>query len=84
MGCKSLCYLLSLLKKMQEFNTIQEAFEWFMENKLEALPVEERRRLKDVKYNYYTREGNVSEKRMLKVLNDYGNLETIHRYKFGN
>lgn len=67
---------------MQEFKTITEAFEWFMENKLAELPAEERRKLKDVKYNYYKREGNVSEKRMQKVLNDYGTLETIHRYKF--
>jgi len=66
---------------MKEFNTIPEAFEWFMENVFPTLSTEAKIKLKDVKYDYYKRDDKkVSEKRMVRAMNENGRLEVAFRY----
>lgn len=65
----------------KDFNSITEAFEWFMENVYPDLSPEQKQKLKDVKYDYYNpRRTGVSEKRMKRVLDQYNHpLEFIVR-----
>lgn len=65
----------------QDFKSMTEAFEWFMESVYPSLPPEQKRKLKDVRYDHYKRpENGVSKKRMQKVLNDHGySIELIVR-----
>ena len=75
-------FSINKLKTMsQDFKSMTEAFEWFMGSVYPSLSTEQKRKLKDVKYNHYKRaEKGVSKKRMQKVLNDHGySIEHIVR-----
>ena len=65
---------------MPQFDTIEEAFEWFLENIFPKLSGDEKRKLKDAKYNFLTEGRSMSQKRMLKILNEYGELKTHFTY----
>ena len=56
---------------MQEFNSLQEAFAWFIENTFPKLPTPEKRKLKDIKY-VFTQGKYVSERKMLEIFEKYG------------
>lgn len=64
---------------MKEFKSVKEAFEYFLENILPQLSPEKRRKLKDVKHDYYKEERKVSDIRMKRVLKEYGSFEIIYR-----
>ncbi len=64
---------------MPEFNTLTEAFEWFLENIYPDLPPEKKTSaLRSTKSVYY-RGGKISEKRMRRVLEEHCNYKNIHR-----
>ena len=56
---------------MQEFNSIKEAFAWFIENIFPKLPSPDKRKLKDTKY-IFTQGRTVSEIKMKEILEKYG------------
>lgn len=68
---------------MPDFKTLPEALDWFFENVFPHLSTEEKRKLKDVKYDHYKRSTNVSANRIRRVLNTYGKVETFHRFEEG-
>jgi len=57
---------------MPEFDSIVQAFAWFWENIYPDLPVETKKKLRYIKYDYTSQRRNFSEKRMTKILNEYG------------
>ncbi len=63
---------------MPEFQTIEQAFEWFLENVFPILPTPEKRKLKNVKYDFYKEGLKVSHKRMVRVMNDYAKFDTVY------
>ena len=69
---------------MKEFNSIPEAFEWFLENVYPDLTTPEKRILRDAKYGFYKEGKTVSEKRMKKILSEYGIFEIVYRFSKKN
>jgi len=65
---------------MPQFDTIEEAFEWFLENVFPKLSGDEKKKLKDAKYDFLARRDKMSQRRMLRVLNEYGELKTHFTY----
>ncbi|WP_299457952.1 hypothetical protein [uncultured Microscilla sp.] len=65
---------------MQEFDTIEEAFRWFLENVFPELPTTSKVKLRDVKFSYYSEDRKVSEKRMKRVLSEYGEFKTVYQF----
>ena len=63
---------------MPQFQTIEQAFEWFLENTFPELPTEDKRKLKDAKYSFYKEGLKVSTIRMKRILNEYGDFHTYH------
>ena len=63
---------------MPQFQTIEQAFEWFLENVFPELPTEDKRKLKDAKYSFYKDGLKVSTIRMKRILSEYGNFHTYH------
>ena len=66
---------------MPEFQTIEQAFEWFLENVFPELPTEDKIKLKDAKYAFYKEGMKVSINRMKRIMNEYGEFETFHTFK---
>ncbi len=66
---------------MKEFEAIEEAFRWFLENKFPELPTEDKIKLRDAKYCFYKEGKKVSEKRMKRIMSEYGNFKTIFRFE---
>lgn len=65
----------------KEFNSVQEAFAYFMENILQNLSADSRRKLKDVKYDYGKEGRKVSETRMKRVLKENASgFEVVFRF----
>lgn len=56
---------------MHEFTSIEETFQWFMENTYPKLPTEQKIKLKDVKYAY-SNGRSLSLKRKQRVLEEHG------------
>ncbi|HAS46482.1 MAG TPA: hypothetical protein DCS93_38730 [Microscillaceae bacterium] len=68
-----------LENKMPQFQTIEQAFEWFLESVYPNLPTEKKTStLRGIKHAYYSEGEKVSEKRMKRVLAEYCNYEVIH------
>lgn len=63
---------------MPQFQTIEQAFEWFLENVFPELPTPDKRKLKNVKYDYYKEGLKVSHKRMVRVMNEYAKFNTVY------
>ena len=57
---------------MPEFDSVAQAFVWFWENVYPDLPVETKKKLRHVKYDYFSQRRNFSEKRMKKILSEQG------------
>ena len=66
---------------MPQFQTIEQAFEWFLENVFPTLPTEEKRKLRTAKYSFYKEGLSVSTKRMSRIMNEYGEFATLYEYK---
>ena len=69
---------------MPQFQTIEQAFEWFLENVFPELPTEAKRKLKNVKHEYYKDGVNVSTKRMDRVLSEYADFEILYKVEIKN
>ena len=65
----------------KQFDSIEEVFEWFLENTFDKLSKEDKRKLKDAKYDFLKRKDNISERRMLKILEQYGFLKKHYTYQ---
>lgn len=68
---------------MKNFNTIPEAFEWWIKNVYPFLPAETKKGRLTNSWRDYTHKGSISEKRMKDILLEFGNFEikTIITYK---
>jgi hypothetical protein len=66
---------------MPQFKTIEQAFEWFLENTYPDLPTEKKQKIKQVKYEYYKEGVSVSHKRMMRVMNEYADFEIFYDIK---
>ena len=69
---------------MPQFQTIEQAFEWFLENVYPNLSPDKKRKLKNVKYEYHKEGVNVSTKRMSRVLGEYTDFEILYDVKVKN
>jgi len=67
---------------MKEFESVEGAFRWFLENVFPKLPTEDKIKLRDVKYCYYSEDRRVSEKRMKRVLNEYGSFKVVYKFEW--
>ncbi|HAS43381.1 MAG TPA: hypothetical protein DCS93_23070 [Microscillaceae bacterium] len=68
---------------MPEFQTITQAFEWFLENIYPDLPTERKALIRDAKYAFYSETRNISTKKMKRILEEYTNYENVHRLDDG-
>ncbi len=64
-----------------QFDTIEEAFGWFLENVYPELSSDEKKKLKDAKYNFLAKGRSMSQKKMLSILNEYGELKNHFTYR---
>lgn len=62
---------------MNEFDNIEQIFGWFIENVYPTLTSEEKRKMKDAKYEF-TKRGSISTKRMQRILDEYGKVKMIY------
>ena len=60
---------------MHHFSTIEQAFEYFLENIYPNLSPAEKNKVKNTKYEYYKEGVKVSHKRMMRVMNEYADFE---------
>lgn len=62
---------------MNEFDTIEELFGWFIDNVYPTLTSEQKKKIKDAKYEF-TKRGNISNKRMRRILEIHGQIKIIY------
>ena len=63
---------------MPQFQTLEQAFEWFLEHVYPNLPSEDKHILRNAKYYYYKEGEKVSTKRMNTILNEYSKFKIIY------
>lgn len=63
---------------MPQFQTLEQAFEWFLENVYPNLPTEQKMPIRGAKYAFYKEGKKVSEKRMRRILDENSNYKNIH------
>ena len=73
--------IFTLKNNMPQFQTIEQAFEWFLENVFPTLPTEEKIKLRTAKYSFYKEGLNVSKKRMARIMNEYGEFVNLYEYR---
>ncbi|HAS45904.1 MAG TPA: hypothetical protein DCS93_35810 [Microscillaceae bacterium] len=66
---------------MPQFQTIEQAFEWFLENTYPQLTTEQKQKLRDAKHDYTTGRSKVSQKRMMRIMDEYGEFEIQYIYE---
>lgn len=68
---------------MRKFNSITEAFEWWIKNIYPALPAEIKKGKPVTAWRDYTYNQGISEKRMREILVEFGNfrIETVIIYE---
>ncbi len=66
---------------MSQFQTVEQAFEWFLENVYPHLSTEEKQKYRNAKYEYYKEGLRVSHKRMIRIMDEYGEFGTLYTYK---
>jgi hypothetical protein len=66
---------------MPQFQTLEQAFEWFLENTYPNLSTEEKQTLRNAKYNFYKEGMRVSHKRMTRILNEYGKFQVLYEFE---
>jgi len=64
---------------MPQFQTIAQAFEWFLENIYPDLPTEKKMAIRGAKYAFYKEGKKVSEKRMKRILEENSDYQNIHQ-----
>lgn len=64
---------------MPEFQTITQAFEWFLENIYPDLPTERKTPLREAKHTFYNKDRNMSTKRMKRILDEHSDYEQLHK-----
>lgn len=57
---------------MEYFDSMEEAFEWFLAHTYPKLTPGQKDELKDARYDFTTGRNKVSHKRMLKFITKYG------------
>jgi hypothetical protein len=73
-----LCQKTQTLKHMPQFDSLPEAFEWFLENIYPNLPPEQKITLRSVKHAFYSEDRRVSEKRMRRALEENVTYKVRH------
>ncbi len=67
---------------MPQFQTIEQAFEWFLENVYPGLPTEQKTpALRVTKSIYYKGVERISEKKMKRILDEFCDYELMHHVK---
>ena len=67
---------------MPQFETIEQAFEWFLENTYPNLSPEQKTpALRMTKSAYYKGIEKISEKRMTRILNEFCDYQVMHHIK---
>ena len=69
---------------MPQFDSLPEAFEWFLENIYPDIPTEQKAPLRTIKYAFYNKNRRVSEKRMRRVLDEYSAYQVKHEIEKKN
>ena len=67
-------------KNIHEFNSVKQAFDWFIKHTYPHLSRKQKLKLKRVK-KAHKKGQQLSIKRMKKVLKTYGELEVVYRLK---
>ena len=65
---------------MPQFQTVEQAFEWFLEHTFPKLSPEQKLKVRDAKHDYTTGRSSVSHKRMIRIMNLYGDFNTHYTY----
>lgn len=60
---------------MKIFKSVEEAFEWFLDNVYKNLPADQKKGKLTYAWRDYTHGGSISEKRMKQILNEFGDIE---------
>ena len=60
---------------MKTFSNVKDAFEWWIENIYRNLPPDEKKGRLTTAWRNYTHNLGISEKKMLDILKDYGEIE---------
>ncbi len=67
---------------MPQFQTIEQAFEWFLENVYPDLPPEQKTNaLRVTKSTYYKGIERISVKKMTRILNEFCDYQIMHDIK---
>lgn len=66
---------------MQYFDSMEEAFEWFLTHTYPKLTPDQKDELKDARYDFTTGRNKVSHKRMLKFMTKYGQVKTHYSFE---
>lgn len=60
---------------MKKFNTIPEAFDWWIKNVYPSLPPDVKKGKPVIAWRDYTYKQGISEKRMREILTEFGNFK---------
>ncbi|HAS39302.1 MAG TPA: hypothetical protein DCS93_02430 [Microscillaceae bacterium] len=63
---------------MPQFQTIEQAFEWFLENVYPNLSSEDKHILRNAKYAFYKEDLKISTKRMNRILREYSTFKVMY------
>jgi len=66
---------------MQYFDSLEEAFQWFLDNTYPKLKTEQKNEMKDARHDFTTGRSKVSHKRMLKFMTKYGKVNTHYSFE---
>jgi len=66
---------------MQYFDSLEEAFQWFLDNTYPKLTPEQKNEIKDVRYDFTSGRSKVSHKRILKFMAKYGQVNTHYSFE---
>ena len=66
---------------MPQFQSIEQAFEWFLENTYPHLSTEKKQELRNARYSFYKEGKKVSHKRMTRILNEYGKFQVLYEFE---
>ncbi len=67
---------------MQTFTSVEEAFKWWLANIYPSLPSDVKKGRLTNAWRDFTHKRGISEKRILEILNEYGDVEVKTIVKF--